>query len=253
MNKTTIIKWVVGAAVLYAAYVFFFGGSKCEARDHGFFETVPAQDGGKTWHLDAEVGQYEKRIDSGLYTGDDASYVKLGTDLGVFGGLSFVGDLEYVDTEDHQLYTTVGTVLSTPIGALGVSGQFTTIENVDNLFELGVTYGLNILGVDSVVAVTVDDESRYLAEISTEYALYKNNVFALSVGGAYGQSFETVDDYDYTLGYARVDVPLGVAAINGRARANLFVQFNYLNSDNSFAGTDGEWEATTDFGVALSF
>ena len=59
------------------------------------------------------------------------------------------------------------------------------------------------------------------------------------------KSFETVDDYDYTVGYARIDAPLGVA--------NVFVQFNYLNSDNSFAGTDGEWEATTDFGVALSF
>jgi|TARA_B110000858_G_scaffold197054_1_gene257464 hypothetical protein len=234
MNTKTIIKWIVGAIAIYAAYSFFFG-SKAEAQ-----EVVT-----KTWQIDAEVGQYEKRIDSGLYTADDASYVKLGTDLGVFGGLSFVGDLEYVDTEDHQLYTTVGTVLSTPIGALGVSGQFTTIENRDNLFELGATYGVNILGVDSVVAVTVDDESRYLAEISTEYALYTNDVFVLSVGGAYGQSFETVDDYDYTVGYARIDAPLGVA--------NVFVQFNYLNSDNSFAGTDGEWEATTDFGVSLSF
>lgn len=234
MNTKTIIKWIVGAIAIYAAYSFFFG-SKAEAQ-----EVVT-----KTWQIDAEVGQYEKRIDSGLYTADDASYVKLGTDLGVFGGLSFVGDLEYVDTEDHQLYTTVGTVLSTPIGALGVSGQFTTIENRDNLFELGATYGVNLLGLDSVVAVTVDDESRYLAEISTEYALYANEVFALSVGGAYGQSFETVDDYDYTVGYARIDAPLGVA--------NVFVQFNYLNSDNSFAGTDGEWEATTDFGVSLSF
>ena len=234
MNTKTIIKWIVGAIAIYAAYSFFFG-AKAEAQ-----EVVT-----KTWQIQAEVGQYEKRIDSGLYTADDASYVKLGTDLGVFGGLSFVGDLEYVDTEDHQLYTTVGTVLSTPIGALGVSGQFTTIENRDNLFELGATYGVNILGVDSVVAVTVDDESRYLAEISTGYALYSNDVFALSVGGAYGQSFETVDDYDYTVGYARIDAPLGVA--------NVFVQFNYLNSDNSFAGTDGEWEATTDFGVSLSF
>jgi len=234
MNTKTIIKWIVGAIAIYAAYSFFFG-AKAEAQ-----EVVT-----KTWQIQAEVGQYEKRIDSGLYTADDASYVKLGTDLGVFGGLSFVGDLEYVDTEDHQLYTTVGTVLSTPIGALGVSGQFTTIENRDNLFELGATYGVNILGVDSVVAVTVDDESRYLAEISTGYSLYSNDVFALSVGGAYGQSFETVDDYDYTVGYARIDAPLGVA--------NVFVQFNYLNSDNSFAGTDGEWEATTDFGVSLSF
>ena len=30
MNKKTIIKLVIGAAVLYAAYTFFFSGSDCE-------------------------------------------------------------------------------------------------------------------------------------------------------------------------------------------------------------------------------
>jgi hypothetical protein len=33
MKKTTIIKWVIGAAVLYAAYVFFFTGSDCEPQE----------------------------------------------------------------------------------------------------------------------------------------------------------------------------------------------------------------------------
>ena len=30
MNKKTIIKWVVGAVVLYVAIEFFFSGSDCE-------------------------------------------------------------------------------------------------------------------------------------------------------------------------------------------------------------------------------
>jgi hypothetical protein len=53
-----------------------------------------------------------------------------------------------------------------------------------------------------------------------------------------------LDDYDYMLGFVRVTAPLGVA--------NLFAQVNYLNSD-SVSGTDGEWAATTDFGVVFSF
>ena len=234
MNKKTIIKWIVGALVVYAAYTFFFCGSKCEAQ-----EVAP-----KTWQIDAEVGQYEKRIDTGAYTGDDAGYVKLGTDLGVFGGLSFVGDLEYVNTDDYQLYTTIGTVLSTPIGALGVSGQYTSFEADSNYFEVGASYGLNLFGVDSVVAVTVDEDSQYSAEIATDYVVFSNDKVEVLVGGAYGQTFETLNDYDYTLGYVRATAPLGAA--------NLFAQVNYLNSD-SVDGTAGDWEATTDFGVVLSF
>jgi len=234
MNTKTIIKWIVGAIAVYAAYTFFFGGSKVEAQ-----EVVT-----KTWQIDAEVGQYGKRIDTGVYTGDDASYVKMGTDLGVFGGLSLVGDLEYVATDNYQLYTTVGTVLSTPIGALGVSGQYTALEANNNFFEVGASYGLNLFGLGSVVAVTVDEDSQYSAEISSDLVVYSTDVVELSVGGKYGQTFEMVDDYSYMCGHVRATVPLGVA--------NLFVQVNYLNSD-AVNGTDGEWAATTDFGVAFSF
>ena len=234
MNTKTIIKWIVGAIAVYAAYTFFFGGSKVEAQ-----EVVT-----KTWQIDAEVGQYGKRIDTGAYTGDDASYVKMGTDLGVFGGLSLVGDLEYVATDNYQLYTTVGTVLSTPIGALGVSGQYTALEANNNYFEVGASYGLNLFGLGSVVAVTVDEDSQYSAEISSDLVVYSTDVVELSVGGKYGQTFEMVDDYSYMCGHVRATAPLGVA--------NLFVQVNYLNSD-AVNGTDGEWAATTDFGVAFSF
>ena len=234
MNTKTIIKWIVGAIAVYAAYTFFFGGSKVEAQ-----EVVT-----KTWQIDAEVGQYGKRIDTGAYTGDDASYVKMGTDLGVFGGLSLVGDLEYVATDNYQLYTTVGTVLSTPIGALGVSGQYTALEANNNYFEVGASYGLNLFGLVSVVDVTVDEDSRYSAEISSDFVVYSTDVVEVLVGGVYGQTFETVDDYSYMCGHVRATAPLGVA--------NLFVQVNYLNSD-AVNGTDGEWAATTDFGVAFSF
>ena len=123
MNKKTIIKYIVGAVVLYVAYSFFFG-AKAEA-----------QEVAKTWEVQSEVGKYEKRIDTGAYTGDDAAYVKLSTDLGVIGGLSLVGDLEYVNTDDYQVYATVGTELNTFIGVLGVYGEYSTVEAGDGLFE----------------------------------------------------------------------------------------------------------------------
>ncbi len=103
---------------------------------------------------------------------------------------------------------------------------------------------MNLFGLGSVVAVTVDEDSQYSAEISSDLVVYSTDVVELSVGGKYGQTFEMVDDYSYMCGHVRATVPLGVA--------NLFVQVNYLNSD-AVNGTDGEWAATTDFGVAFSF
>jgi len=233
MNKKTIIKYIVGAVVLYVAYSFFFG-AKAEA-----------QAVAKTWEVQGEVGQYEKRIDTGAYTGDDAAFVKLSTDLGVIGGLSLVGDLEYVNTDDYQVYATVGTELNTFIGVLGVYGEYSTgaVEAGEGLFEVGAAYGLNLFGLDTVVAASANEDSAYSAELSSEYALYSGKAFALSIGAAYGQTFETQADYDYTLGFARISTTGPVS---------VFVTVNYLNSD-AVNGTDGVWEATTDFGVAFSF
>jgi len=118
------------------------------------------------------------------------------------------------------------------------------LEANNNFFEVGASYGLNLFGLGSVVAVTVDEDSQYSAEISSDLVVYSTDVVELSVGGKYGQTFEMVDDYSYMCGHVRATVPLGVA--------NLFVQVNYLNSD-AVNGTDGEWAATTDFGVAFSF
>jgi len=111
------------------------------------------------------------------------------------------------------------------------------------LFEVGAAYGLNLFGLDTVVAASANEDSEYSAELSTEYALYSNEAFALSIGAAYGQTFETQFDYDYTLGFARVSTTGPVS---------VFVTVNYLNSD-TVNGTNGVWEATTDFGVAFSF
>lgn len=233
MNKKTIIKYIVGAVVLCVAYVLFFG-AKAEAQE-------PAKT--RDWSVNGEVGQYEKRIDTGAYTGDNAEYVKLNTDLGLFAGLSFVGDLEYVNTDDYQVYATVATELDTRIGALGLYGEYSTIESGDSLFEVGGAYGLNLFGVDTLLLASANEDSEYSAEISTEYDLYSYKVFTLSVGAAYGQTFETESDYDYTLGFARISTSGPVA---------LFVTFNYLNSD-TISGTDGAWEGTTDFGVTFSF
>lgn len=232
MNKKTIIKIAIGAVALFAAYQFFFCGSKCDAAEVT-----------KTWQFDVEVGQYEKRIDTGLYTGDDANYIKASSELGIIGNLAFTGALEYVDTDDSQMYTSIGTQLETGLGTFDVYGELSSIENADNVFELGTSYGVNVFGQDVILGGSVNEDREYSAEISSEYRLYGNDHFDVDVGGALGQTFETADDYTYRLAYARV-------ATTGDWQ--LFAQFNYLNSD-TLNGTDGEWEVTTDFGLAFSF
>ena len=119
------------------------------------------------------------------------------------------------------------------------------VANVIQLLELPTDEPeIPSLAFDCETAVTVNEDSQYSAEIATDYVVFSNDKVDVLVGGAYGQTFETLNDYDYTLGYVRATAPLGAA--------NLFAQVNYLNSD-SVDGTAGDWEATTDFGVVLSF
>ena len=232
MNKTTIIKLVAAGAALYAAYAFFFCGSKCDAAEVE-----------NSWSFDAEVGYYENRIDTGVYTGEDVAYLKASTELGVLGGLAFTSAFEYVNTDDSQLYSSIGTQLTTGLGTFDVYGEVGSIENADNILELGGSYGVDIFGLQSIISATVNDSSEYSAQIKSSYLVYTNDQFNVLIGGVLGQTFETSDDYTYKLGYARI-------ATGGDLQ--LFAQLNYLNSD-TLAGTDGDWKATTDFGVALSF
>ena len=232
MNKKTIIKIAIGAVALVAAYQFFFCGSKCDAAEVE-----------NSWSFDAEVGYYENRIDTGVYTGEDVAYLKASTELGVLGGLAFTSAFEYVNTDDSQLYSSIGTQLTTGLGTFDVYGEVGSIENADNILELGGSYGVDIFGLQSIISATVNDSSEYSAQIKSSYLVYTNDQFNVLIGGVLGQTFETSDDYTYKLGYARI-------ATGGDLQ--LFAQLNYLNSD-TLAGTDGDWKATTDFGVAFSF
>ena len=80
LDKKTLI---IGALVIIGGLWFFTG-------------KADAQEVEQSWSIDAEVGNYEKRIDGGVYTADDANYLKASTELGVIGGLGLTADVEYV-------------------------------------------------------------------------------------------------------------------------------------------------------------
>ena len=227
----------VGLVVAAIAAFFIFGGNKAEAQE--LEQTV------KSWNIDVEVGNYEKRIDGGLYGSADVEYVKASSELGVIGGLSLVGSIEQVKADEEELYGTVGTVLSTFIGDVSAEVLLTSIDG-NNAYELISSYGVNLFGIDSIVSVTTEEGGQYTADIAVGTDLDLTEHFAIGVGVEYGQSFEYDTDYTYTL------VTLGVQTTLDHL--TVFANLNYLNNDLSTAqGTDGEWESTSDFGVALNF
>ena len=226
----------VGLVVAAIAAFFLFGG-KAEAQD--LEQTV------KSWDIDVEVGNYEKRIDGGLYGAADVEYVKASSELGVIGGLSLVGSIEQVKADEEELYGTVGTVLSTFIGDISAEVLLTSIDG-NNAYELISSYGVNLFGIDSIVSVTTEEGGQYTADIAVGTDLDLTEHFAIGVGVEYGQSFQYDTDYAYTL------VTLGVQTTLDHL--TVFANLNYLNNDlNTAQGTDGEWESTSDFGVALNF
>ena len=226
MNKILKNKWVIAAVVVVAGYLFFFTGKA----DAAVF--------------DVEIGQYEKRIDSGAYTSsEDSLYYKVGADLPIFKALGLRGDLEYVDSDSSELYASVGTTLSTPIGALGTGVLLSQSDGSEDLYELYAVYDLNVLDVFTTqVDVSIDENEAGVIEASVAQLLTSIKTFDVYVGGGYGQSFGYSDDYTYTLGFVRVQYEA------------LYAQYNYLNNDLSgSAGTNDEWAGTLDFGVAFSF
>lgn len=228
MNKILKIlknKWIIGAIVLIVGYLLF-----CPKADAATF--------------DAEVGKYEKRIDSGAYSGaEDSLYYKVGADLPIFKALGLRGDLEYVDSDSSELYASVGTTLSTPIGALGTGVLLSQSDGSEDLYELYAVYDLDVLGYfTSQIDVSIDEDEAGIVEASVAQLLASNGEFDVYVGGGYGQSFGYSDDYTYTLGFIRLQIDA------------LYAQYNYLNNDLSgSAGTNDEWEGTLDFGFAFSF
>jgi hypothetical protein len=227
----------VGLVVAAIAAFFVFGGNKAEAQE--LEQTV------KSWDIDVEVGNYEKRIDGGLYGSADVDYVKASSELGVIGGLSLVGSIEQVKADEEELYGTIGTVLSTFIGDIGTELYITSIDDV-NAYELVSSYAVNLFGIDSLVSVTTEEGGQYTADIAVGTDLDLTEHFAIAVGLEYGKSFQYETDYSYTLATVGVQTTLD--------HLTVFANLNYLNNDlNTAQGTDGDWESTADFGVALNF
>ena len=227
----------VGLVVAAIAAYFIFGGNKAEAQE--LEQTV------KSWDIDVEVGNYEKRIDGGLYGSADVEYVKASSELGVIGGLSLVGSIEQVKADEEELYGAIGTVLSTFIGDISTELLVTSIDD-NNAYELVSSYGLDLFGIDSILSVTTEEGGQYTADIAVGTDLDITEHFAVTVGVEYGQSFEYETDYSYTL------ATIGVATTLDHL--TVFANLNYLNNDlNTAQGTNGEWESTSDFGVALNF
>ena len=227
----------VGLVVAAIAAFFIFGGNKAEAQE--LEQTV------KSWDIDVEVGNYEKRIDGGLYGSADVEYVKASSELGVIGGLSLVGSIEQVKADEEELYGTVGTVLSTFLGDIATELYITSIDDV-NAYELVSSYAVNLFGIDSIVSVTTEEGGQYTADIAVGTDLDLTEHFAIAVGLEYGQSFQYETDYSYTLATIGVQTTLD--------HLTVFANLNYLNNDlNSAQGTNGEWESTSDFGVSLNF
>ena len=223
LDKKTLI---IGALVIIGGLWFFTG-------------KADAQEVEQSWSIDAEVGNYEKRIDGGVYTADDANYLKASTELGVIGGLGLTADVEYVDSDAYQLYTTVGTVLDTPFGDLSAGILFSNIEDGGSTQEFVGAYDVTLpfVNLDAVLDLGATTDGEYTVDLTTEVLLVQYEAIDLIVGAAYGQSFEYETDYSYTLGYARVQLD------------SLYAQFNYLNNDLY----GDSYEATTDFGLAFSF
>jgi hypothetical protein len=215
----------------------------------------------KTWKLDTEAGYYEKRISGGLYGAQDSAYVKASTKLGDFKGLSFVGSFEYVDTDDYQLHSTIGTYLDTPLGGIDTRLVVHTYEEADTTFELNGAYDLNWFKfIDTSVTVAFEDGGEAgdgIDKVVTTPAFNVSKTFDvkyvdLTVGGEYGQSFGFDDDFEYVYGYVRV-----TSVVN--KVLPVFVQFNVLKNDldtvNSISseGTDNDWGTSVTVGLSYSF
>tara|TARA_Y100000004_G_scaffold102111_1_gene114552 strand:+ start:205 stop:876 length:672 start_codon:yes stop_codon:yes gene_type:complete len=223
MNKLVKYKWwLIGIGVLVLLGLF---SNKAEAA------------------VDFEIGQFEKRIDSGAYTGSEGStYYKGAGEIPVFSSLGLVGEVEYVDSDNTEIYATVATVLDTPVGDVGAGAKLSQVDGEEDLYEVFASYDVSILGFGATVDVSYDENEEGIAELSASQLLAQINDLSVYVGGGYGQSFGATDNYTYTLGFARAQLDA------------LYVQVNYLKNDLSgYAGTDNAWADTVDVGLALQF
>ena len=202
----------------------------------------------ETVDLDVELGQYEQRIDSGLYTGaPDAKYIKAATDIGVIGGLGLSGEIEYVDgsdTVDDETYASIGTTLDTVIGTVDAGVLFTKIGDADIAQELYASYVVSILGIDTLIDASLEEGQKGVVDALVGTSLVSDGEFDISVGAQVGGSYNYDADYTYTLGFVRATL----------VESGLYAQYNYLKNDlNTSEGTNNEWEDTIDVGFAFNF
>lgn len=225
MNTISTLKWPIIALVGILGIWFFTSSAEAAT-------------------FDGEVGKYEKRIDSGVYTGaEDSLYYKLSADIPVFSALGLAGNLEYVDSDVTELYVGVGTTLSTPIGDIGAGVELSQVDGRDDLYELVGSYDLTLFDAfTTTIDAEINEDSRGNVDASVEQLLFSNGSFDIVGGGAIGGSFGFDNDYTYTLGFARLQIDA------------LYAQYNYLKNDITGAGgTDDSWQGTLDFGLAFQF
>ena len=225
MNTIKTLKWPIIA--LLGIFGIWFFTSSAEAAT-----------------FDGEIGKYEKRIDSGAYSGaEDSLYYKLSADIPVFSALGLVGNLEYVDSDVTELYVGVGTTLSTPIGDIGAGVELSQVDGEADLYELVGSYDLTLFDAfTTTIDAAINEDSEGNIDASVEQLLFSNGSFDIIGGGAIGGSFGTDDDYTYTLGFARLQIDA------------LYAQYNYLKNDITGAGgTDDSWQGTVDLGLAFQF
>ena len=190
------------------------------------------------------------------------AYIKASTKLGIFAGLSFVSGVEYVNSDNSQFHTSLGTYIDTPVGGIDTRFVMHSIENADTSYELEGAYDLNwFKAFDTTFTVALEDGSEAgseydstivtpAIEVSKSFAF--KDVVDITVGAEYGQSIGLDDDeLEYTYGYVRFgtlanDIPV-------------FVQVNALKNNQgivnniSSEGTDGDFDVSITAGLAFSF
>jgi len=220
-------KKVIGCVVVAVVAGLWFFSNKASA------ETEQ-----KAWAFDAEVGYFDNRIDGGVYTADNSAYAKLSTDITVIKSLdsALVGGLEYVDSEEYQLYTSLGTTVK----GVYVGVLFSTIESDDTTSELNVGYDFQVAGLDAYLAGALLQDGEYDAAFGIQKQIFANKFVNVCGGVELGKTFDYAEDYDYRLAHLQVSTA---------GDYQLFARLNLL--DNDLIGAD--WEDTVDIGVRFTF
>ena len=188
----------------------------------------------KAENFNFELGRYQNRIDGGEYTGQ-GNYLIINSTIGMIDA-----EIEYVDTLFYQLYSEFSMDIDTIFGNTTGSILITANQGQETFIELGFSYYTIINNIGLNFDLSIEEGGQYASDISLGYELFSNSKLSLNTGIIYGKTFEYNQDYDYRLGFLR---------INTIGDIEVFAQINYLN--NSI--TDNGYEITKDFGISRIF